>query len=104
MTPQEQQRLASAPSVNSDAYQAYLRGMQHAERPGWKFNEDQLAVEMFERAVKLDPGFALAHARLSMAHSAIHHYGFDRTEARAAKSKVLPRAPPGARRSARRDS
>jgi serine/threonine-protein kinase len=47
-----------------------------------------MAVQMFERAVELDPSFALAYARLSMAHSRFYHYGYDQTEDRLAKAKA----------------
>jgi serine/threonine-protein kinase len=35
---------------------------------------------MFRRAVELDPGFALAHARLSIVYSNRYRLGYDRTE------------------------
>ena len=42
---------------------------------------------MFELAAKLDPEFALAHSQLSIAHSALFFYGFDRTPPRLALSR-----------------
>ena len=51
---------------NIEAYNAYLIGMQHSD----SYEGDQLrrAVEMFEKAVELDPKFAAAYGRLSRAH------------------------------------
>ena len=43
---------------------------------------------MFERAVELDPGFALAHARLSYAYSNMYRFGSDRTEERLEAAKA----------------
>ena len=39
-----------------------------------------MAVEMLERAVDLDPSFALAYAELSYAYSQLYHFGHDLTE------------------------
>jgi len=43
---------------------------------------------MFERAVELDPQFALAFASLSQAHSTMFNIGLDRTEERVLKTKA----------------
>ena len=43
---------------------------------------------MFERAVELDPRFALAHARLSYAYSNMYRFGADRTEERLEAAKA----------------
>jgi serine/threonine-protein kinase len=43
---------------------------------------------MFERAVELDPEFALSYAALSEAHSLMHHFGYDRTEERLSRAKA----------------
>jgi serine/threonine-protein kinase len=42
----------------------------------------KLAVTMFERAIELDPEFAVAWARLSDQHSRVFHFGHDWTEER----------------------
>ena len=57
-------RDASAPTKNLEAYDAYLRGRHlYLTSPGDAGRES--AIAMFERAVALDPGFALAHAALA---------------------------------------
>ncbi len=43
---------------------------------------------MFERAVELDPEFALSYAALSKEHSWTHFVGWDRTEERLSRAKV----------------
>src|SRR2546425_9446449 len=45
------------------------------------------AVEALGKAVRLDPGFTLAWAALSKAHSAMYQYRFDYTEERLAKAR-----------------
>ena len=51
---------------NLDAWSAYHLGLQHM----YRFNrgDNAMATELFERAVKQDPGFARAHAGLSFVH------------------------------------
>jgi serine/threonine-protein kinase len=73
---------------NPVAYEAYLRGQRNIRTND--FNLNKLAVTMFERAVELDPEFAVAWASLSDRHSEIFHFGHDRTPARrdAAKQAV----------------
>jgi len=77
----EKSVLKTRPTESIDAYQAYLRGLDYAGRPDYSEEDFRLAVQMFERAIDLDPEFALAHAGLSMAYSALYFHGHDRTEA-----------------------
>jgi TolB-like protein/Tfp pilus assembly protein PilF len=57
--PEEREHFASARPVNAEAYNAYLKGVFHVER----FNPEdiRIAATHFERAVKIDPEFALGH-------------------------------------------
>lgn len=67
----ERRSLEAQPTKNLDAYDFYLRGKDYANRTGWE--EDQrLAAEMYEKAVELDPAFALAWAGLSMANTRLY--------------------------------
>jgi len=84
----EKRALEAKPTKNIDAYQAYLRGLDYAERPDYSEEDFRLAIQMFERAVELDPDFALAYADLSKAHSALYFHGHDRTEDRLSKAKM----------------
>jgi serine/threonine-protein kinase len=54
----------------------------------WSKENFQLGIQMLERAVELDPEFALAYAELSGAHSNMHHFGHDRTEERLSRAKA----------------
>lgn len=60
-----------------DAWSAYHLGLQHL----YRFNrrDNDAAIELFQRAVALDPMFARAHAGLSFVHfqTAFMHYTHD---------------------------
>jgi TolB-like protein/Flp pilus assembly protein TadD len=94
----ERSAVDSRPTENAEAYQAYLRGRQYLARADQSEADQRLAVRMFERAVKEDPGFALAYAALSRSRSALVHWGHERTDeqrrlARDAAEQALALAP-----------
>jgi TolB-like protein/lipoprotein NlpI len=65
LTGAEQQALEQKPTNNPQAYDAYLRGLAYALRPGYYERDKLAAVERFSEAVKLDPKFAVAWAWLA---------------------------------------
>jgi len=65
LTGREEQALAVKPTNNPEAYDAYLRGLSLDARS----DSSSEAVAFYERAVQLDPNFALAWARLSRAQA-----------------------------------
>jgi serine/threonine protein kinase/Tfp pilus assembly protein PilF len=65
LTGREEQALALKPTNNPEAYDAYLRGLAYALRPGYYERNTLAAVEHFSEAVKLDPKFAVAWAWLA---------------------------------------
>ncbi|HEV2113230.1 MAG TPA: protein kinase [Terriglobales bacterium] len=76
LSPQEQNALARKPTDNIEAYDFYLRGRSYARRVHRA--DLELAMEMFERAIALDPRFALAYAGLANACGTFHEwYGRD---------------------------
>ncbi len=83
----ERRAVESRPTDNPDAYNAYLRGLHYVWLPSWSEENLQLALEMFQRAVELDPGFALAHVELCKAHSEMYDFGYDRKKERLAMAK-----------------
>jgi TolB-like protein/Tfp pilus assembly protein PilF len=87
----EEQALAVKPTNNPEAYDAYLRGL--AFRTRFFYSADSLwkAIRFFERAVQLDPNFALAWAALSRAH-ALLSFNVGRTTDRDAARKALEHA------------
>ena len=66
----EKQRLTSEPTNNIEAYDWFLRGREQWWRATKESNIQ--AQEMLQRAIKLDPNFASAHAFLALAH--MHDY------------------------------
>ena len=69
LTGREQQALAVKPTNNSEAYDAYLRGVAFEAR-SQHFLDPPLvrkAADSYKRAVQLDPNFAIAWARLCRA-------------------------------------
>ncbi len=63
MSPEEQDRLATIPTENFAAYEAYLHGKQRiAEETAASLVE---AIDYFEQAIELDPTFALAYVGLA---------------------------------------
>jgi TolB-like protein/Flp pilus assembly protein TadD len=76
------------PTENLDAYQAYLRGRRHLDE-----SEHIEAARSLQEAIGLDPEFALAYARLAIAHSEAHFYGKDVSEERRVRAeRALGRA------------
>ena len=59
LDPEEREQFAAASPINAEAYQAYLKGVFHVER----FNPEdmRIAATHFQRAVEIDPDFALGH-------------------------------------------
>src|SRR5881398_531823 len=72
LTGHEEQALAVKPTNNPEAYDAYLRGLAFQARIGQSIHLALKCIEYFERAVQLDPNFALAWARFSRAQAFLH--------------------------------
>mgnify|MGYP000560107011 FL=1 len=90
LTPQEQEALAEKPTENLHAYDLYLRGRNYGRRVGQQ--NLQVALQMYENAVSLDPGFALALAGLANV-CALYYAHYDKSQewidrARAAAQKA----------------
>ena len=78
----EEQALAVKPTNDPEAYDAYLRGLAFEFRSRFSLVSIDLvwkAVGFYERAVQLDPNFALAWARLSRADALLYFNGEDTT-------------------------
>jgi non-specific serine/threonine protein kinase len=63
LTPQEEKTIARKPTENARAYDYYLRGRAYARRVTRP--DLELAMEIYDRAIELDPKFALAHAGMA---------------------------------------
>ncbi len=81
LSPEEAASLAKRGTVNPEAYDDYLRGGEYSSRGGAE-RDLRIAIQMFEKAIELDPSFAQAYAALSVIHSAMWWVSYDRTEQR----------------------
>jgi TolB-like protein/Tfp pilus assembly protein PilF len=82
LTGREEQALAAQPTNNPQAYDAYLRGLAFEARGNYSSDALFKAIDFYGLAVRLDPNFALAWARLSFAHALLYFNRGDTTDAR----------------------
>ncbi len=61
--PQERELFASVRSINPEAYDAYLLGNYHSSKRNPAALEK--AIEYFQKAIRIDPGYAQAYAGLA---------------------------------------
>jgi serine/threonine protein kinase/TolB-like protein/tetratricopeptide (TPR) repeat protein len=66
LSPQQQQRLASAHAVNPKAHEAYLKGLGLRGQP---------AIAAFEEASRLDPEYAAPYAGLANVYYGLTYFG-----------------------------
>ncbi|PYI45221.1 MAG: hypothetical protein DMC57_00035 [Verrucomicrobia bacterium] len=74
LSPKEKARVETKPTTNADAYVLYLRGRDYQTRPDNLLQDFRSAINLYDQAIKLDPKFALAHARLSTTASNVYHF------------------------------
>ena len=74
LSPKEKARVETKPTTNADAYVLYLRGREYQTRPDNLLQDFRSAINLYDQAIKLDPKFALAHARLSTTASNVYHF------------------------------
>ena len=82
LTGREEQALAANPTNNPQAYDAYLRGLAYEARGNYSSDALFKAIDFYDLAVRIDPNFALAWARLSGAHALLYFNRGDTTAAR----------------------
>jgi len=82
----ERRALESRPTENMEAYDYYLRGKEYYHRSLLE-NDFRIAIRMYEKAVELDPTFALAYAKLSSVHVDMYWEYYDRSKQRLAMAK-----------------
>jgi TolB-like protein/DNA-binding SARP family transcriptional activator/Tfp pilus assembly protein PilF len=79
---EERARIERVPTKNREAYDYYLRGVTFES-----YYEFKKAQQMYERAVEIDPEFALALAQLGYVSSHRYFFSEDRTSDLLEKSK-----------------
>jgi tetratricopeptide (TPR) repeat protein len=66
LSPKAEEQLAKRPTANIDAYAYYLKGREYYNR--YIKQDNETAIELFKKALDLDPGYALAYAGLGDAY------------------------------------
>ena len=74
VTPEEKMRLASARTVNPEAYQLYLIGRFYWNRRSEEGFKN--AIDHFQRAIEIDPAFAPAYTGLADSYILLGTWGF----------------------------
>jgi TolB-like protein/tRNA A-37 threonylcarbamoyl transferase component Bud32/Flp pilus assembly protein TadD len=80
----ERAALTAKGTENAEAYDCFLQA-NVCLRDGWNLRDREAylqAVELLERAVKLDEEYVSAHINLAQAHQMLYFVGIDRTDAR----------------------
>ena len=90
LTVAQKKKLRKRHTVSAEAYEQYLRG-RHLWN-NWSLETFRRALEHFEKAIELDPSYALAYAGLGDAYGALSYYGH------IAPANGFPRAGAAARR------
>ncbi|MFZ5623100.1 MAG: protein kinase domain-containing protein [Gemmatimonadota bacterium] len=68
----EKRAIEKAPTADVQAYECYLRGRQYFHQ--WRKRTIEYARRMFERAIEIDPGYALAYAGIADCCSFTYSY------------------------------
>src|SRR5215813_344541 len=87
LTGREEQALAAKPTNNPEAYDAYLRALAFEARGTFFDTATKTAIDSYERAVQIDPDFALAWAQLSRVHANLY-FAADKTATRRDAAKI----------------
>jgi serine/threonine protein kinase len=72
LTETEKETLQANPTDNLKAYDLYMRGRELVNRRGKNYNEE--AIQMFEKAISMDPNFASAYAGLAESYSNMYEW------------------------------
>ena len=89
LTPEEAGRLASARRINPDAREAFLLGRYHQAKDNQA--DYGKAMEYFQRAIQLQPDYALAYASIAQTSYLLRTRGFTNDEGamRTAATKAI---------------
>jgi serine/threonine protein kinase/Flp pilus assembly protein TadD len=77
LTPKEQVVLAKRPTLNAEAFDYNLRGRNFLYR--LTKNNVEFAIQLFQKAIELDPRYASAYAGLGESYASLYQY-FDRQD------------------------
>ena len=90
LTPSESVSVASLPTRNSAAYDVFLKAEYELQQASstWRQEAFLAADADYEKAIALDPAFALAHAKLGYCQMRRHWFATPLTEAELAAAKA----------------
>lgn len=79
LTPAEKERVEKKPTKDIRAYESYVKGREYYHR--YKKEDNEQAIELYKKAIELDPDYALAHAGLGDAYTQkVIRFGFPEAE------------------------
>lgn len=89
LSPSEEAHLQKPPTRSLEAYDLYVRARDlfHWSGIGDPQENGEQALPLLERALALDPKFALGHYLTSRIHGELYWFGYDKSPARPAKAK-----------------
>ncbi len=70
----------NAPTKNLEAYDLYLRGLSYEMRGSYLKSDFVSCINLYKKAVELDPEFALAYSHLSRGQASMYWFFYDRSE------------------------
>jgi serine/threonine protein kinase/tetratricopeptide (TPR) repeat protein len=70
----------NAPTENLDAYDYYLRGLSYETRGNYSKPDIENSINLYKKALELDPDFALAYSHLSRGQASMYWFFYDRSE------------------------
>ena len=73
LLPEEEAQLASRPTMDIEAYNAFLEATQREIT--YQPEDLEYAIQKYKEAIRLDPTFAEAYARLALAYNNLHQNG-----------------------------
>ena len=88
LSPSEKENMQRKPTENGQAYLAFVQAQNDHHRGMEDFAMLKQGEQMYQRAIDLDPNFALAYARYSQLESWVVH-SYERTAARRDKARSL---------------
>ena len=74
LSAQERTKVGASSTLNPDAYVLYLRGRNLENSVATQISNYEAAAALYRQAIALDPGFALAHARLSIVLGLLYRF------------------------------
>ena len=92
LSPAEIQQMAQVPTSNPAAYDEYLRGREVSDQRGWSREGGEESIRHFQRAIELDPNFALAYAELADRYSISFLNSWDASDAQAGRARAAVEA------------